>query len=230
MADKGSVVMVERMSLWQRVAHGVLIVCVLMMVVSGLSLAYHDQPWAHALIGAMGGLQGRDAVHRAGAIILLVMVVAHILTLVFSARCQRDMRESVPRCKDFSEGWAGFVYRTTGKGEAPRFGHFTPMQKFQYWGILLGCAIMGLSGAVLWSPRASMELFPKNFLDLMRVVHSSEAQLIFLLFILWHLYDTHIAGGNFPMNPSWLTGKMREDAFKAQHLAEWEARQKGEKG
>lgn len=227
MVNKGPVAMVARMSLWQRVSHGALVICVLMMVVSGLALAYHDYPWAQALIRAMGGLGGRDTLHRTGAVLLLLLVVAHTLTLIFSARCQRDMRESVPRCKDFREGWAGFVYKMTGKGEAPRFGHFTPMQKFQYWGILLGCLIMGVSGAILWSPRASMEVFPKSFIDLMRVTHSSEAQLIFLLFILWHLYDTHIAGGNFPMNPAWLTGNMREDAFKAQHPAEWEAMHRG---
>jgi cytochrome b subunit of formate dehydrogenase len=229
MIEGRPVAMVERMSLGQRVVHGVLLLAILMLVVSGLALAYHQHGWAQALIRLMGGLDGRLAVHRAGALLLLALGVYHAAGLAFSARYRRGMRESVPRGSDLKGAWAAFLYRTTGKGEPPRHGHFTPMQKFQYWGILLGSLAMGVSGAVLWSPRASLEVFPKSFIDLMLVVHSSQAQLIFILFIAWHLYDIHLAGGNFPMNPAWLTGRMREDAFKAQHLAEWESLRKGER-
>jgi hypothetical protein len=59
-------------------------------------------------------------------------------------------------------------------------------------------------------------------LDIMLVLHATEAQFIFVLFILWHLYDVHVAGGNFPMNPAWLTGKMSEELFARQHHASCE--------
>ncbi len=229
MTKQRPVPMVERMSLWQRVVHGILILAILMLVVSGLALVYHQHGWAQALIAAMGGLGGRAAVHKAGAVLLVLVGLSHLLSLMVSPRYRRDMRESVPRLSDLRQGWSGVLWRTTGKGQPPRYGRFTPMQKFQYWGLLACCLVMGASGAVLWSPQASVGLFSKRFVDLMLVVHSSQAQVIFILFILWHLYDIHLAGGNFPMNPAWLTGKMREDLFKAQHGAEWDAMQKGTK-
>ena len=227
MTDDRSVGMVERMTLCQRVVHGVLILAVLMLVLSGLSLAYHGHAWAHALVAMMGGFGGRTLVHRAGAILLLLVAVYHLVASIVSARYQRDLRSSVPRLSDVKAGWGGFLYRTMGKGKRPMYGHYTPMQKFQYWLIMLGCLVMGLSGAILWSPRASLELFPKSFSDLMLVIHSSQAQFAFVLLIAWHLWDVHVIGGNFPMNPAWLTGKMREDLFKAQHGAEWDAMRKG---
>ncbi len=220
---------VERLTLMQRAVHGVLILAILMLVLSGLALAYHGHAWAHSLVDFMGGFGGRSAVHRTGAVLLLIVFIYHGVATNVSARHQRNALASVPRPSDLKAGWAGFLYRTLGRGEAPLYGHYTPMQKIQYWLIFIGCLVMGLSGAVLWSPGISLEIFPKSFSDLCLAVHSSQAQWVFVLLIAWHLWDVHVAGGNFPMNPAWLTGRMREDLFKAQHGAEWDAMRKGTK-
>lgn len=229
MTENGSVGTVERMTPTQRVVHLVLIVAILMLLVSGLALAYHEQAWARTVIGMMGGLGGRNLVHRAGALLLVSIFVFHVAATNLSASHQRNALASVPRPGDLKAGLSGFLFRLTGRGQAPAYGHYTPMQKIQYWLIFLGCLVMGLSGAVLWSPKVALELFPKSVFDLMLVVHSSQAQWVFILLILWHLWDVHMASGNFPMNPAWITGRMRTDLFKAQHAAEWEAMQKGTK-
>jgi len=38
--------------------------------------------------------------------------------------------------------------------------------------------------------------------------------------ILWHLYDVHLASGNFLMNPAWLTGRMKASVYRRQHRSE----------
>lgn len=230
MTDERRAGRVERMTLRQRMVHAVLILAILLLVLSGLALAYHGHAWAHSLVDLMGGFGGRSVVHRTGAVLLMLVFIYHMVATNVSARHQQNALASVPRPGDLKAGWEGFLYRTLGRGEPPRYGHYTPMQKIQYWLIFLGCLAMGLSGAVLWSPRVAMELFPKSFSDLCLAVHSSQAQWVFVLLIVWHLWDVHVAGGNFPMNPAWLTGKMREDLFKAQHGAEWDSMQKGAKG
>ncbi len=218
---------VDRMSLQQRLEHGLLLLFLVLLIVSGISLVYHEQGWAHGLIALMGGLDGRFLVHRFAAVGLLVVGIWHFLGLLFCTRQQGDFRELRLGGKDLRMGWTGFRFGLTGKGDAPDHGRFTPMQKFQYWGILIGCLIMGISGAVLWSPQAALALFPKSVFDLMLVIHSSQAQVIFILFIIWHLYDTHLAGGNFPMNPAWLTGRMSEKVFQRRHPAAWRELEKG---
>jgi cytochrome b subunit of formate dehydrogenase len=220
---------VRRLTLWQRWEHGLLALSISSLILSGLALAYHEQAWARLLIRLMGGLQGRHWVHRTAALGLLGAGLMHLLGLLFSPRHQRDFREMRPRLGDLRDAWTGMKFAFTGKGDPPRYGWFTPMQKLQYWGVLLGCVLMGSSGALLWNPVLTLNTFPKWVLDIMLILHATEAQFIFVLFILWHLYDVHLAGGNFPMNPAWLTGNMSEESFARQHPASWETARSKEK-
>ncbi|MGB7623451.1 MAG: cytochrome b/b6 domain-containing protein [Terriglobia bacterium] len=220
---------ISRLTLWQRWEHGLMALSVSLLILSGLALAYHEQAWARLLIRGMGGLQGRHWIHRTAAVGLLGAGLLHLLGLIFSRRHQRDFREVRPRLSDFKDAWRGLKFAFTGKGEPPQYAWFTPMQKLQYWGVLLGCVLMGISGALLWNPVLTLNAFPKWVLDIMLVLHATEAQFIFVLFILWHLYDVHVAGGNFPMNPAWLTGNMSEELFARQHRASGETTQSREK-
>lgn len=220
--------MVERMSLWQRIEHGILMIAILLLVLSGLALSYHASAPGRFLIACMGGLEGRYLIHRGSAVLLLALGAAHLVALALSPRRRADFRDALPAAKDFREAWARFRCRLTGKGEMPRYGRYTPMQKFQYLGIFLGCVVMALSGLILWFKAEALSALPKVVFDLVLLVHSEQAQLIFILFILWHLYDVHLAGGNFPMNPAWLTGKMSEEVFRRQHPAAWDAMQQGD--
>lgn len=208
---------VERLTVWQRWEHALMAVSVLFLILSGTALVYHQHAWARALISLMGGFAARHLIHRIAAVGLLAAGVLHLLGVLFSRQHQHDFREVLPRFSDFRDAWKGILYAFRGKGEKPIYGWFTPMQKIQYWGVLLGCLLMGISGAVLWYPVATLNFFPKWFLDIMLVIHAREAQLIFVVFIVWHLYDVHVAGGNFPMNPAWLNGRMPADVFAHQH-------------
>jgi len=210
---------IDRLTLWQRWEHGLMALCVLLLILSGLALAYHEQFWAQFLIRLMGGLPGRHLVHRFAAVGLLIAGLLHLTGLLFSDRHKRDFHEVVPRFSDFSQAWQGLKFSILGTGEAPQYEWFTPMQKLQYWGVLIGCLVMGISGSLLWNPVVTLNIFPKWILDFMLVLHATEAQFIFVLFILWHLYDVHVAGGNFPMNPAWLTGTMSKELFARQHAA-----------
>lgn len=205
------------MSLWQRGEHGLMGLSVLLLILSGMALAYHQQAWAQVLIQCMGGIAGRHLVHRIGAIGLLVAGVLHLGGFLFSQRHRRDFGRVLLRPSDLTEGWRGIRSAFSESSPAPRYGWFTPMQKVQYWGVLFGCLLMGISGVWLWFPATALQLFPKWVFDAMLVIHAKEAQLIFVGFIIWHLYDVHIAGGNFPMNPAWLTGKMSAESFALQH-------------
>ncbi|MCJ7680392.1 MAG: hypothetical protein MUP70_06695, partial [Candidatus Aminicenantes bacterium] len=51
------------------------------------------------------------------------------------------------------------------------------------------------------------------------VVHYYEAILASLAILIWHLYSTVFNPQVYPMNPSWLTGKMPETMFRHEHGA-----------
>ncbi len=219
MRSSGSEQEIERLTRWQRWEHGLMALSVLMLILSGTALAYHEQAWAQFIIAILGGISGRPWVHRISAIGLLIAGAMHFSGLILFPRNRRDFREVLPRWTDFRDLWQGTLFTLRGNGRAPQYGWFTPMQKLQYWGVLLGCMAMGISGALLWSPNLTLRFFPKWVLDMMLVFHAKEAQFIFIIFVVWHLYDVHVAGGNFPMNPAWWTGKMSKEIFRRQHPA-----------
>ena len=81
---------------------------------------------------------------------------------------------------------------------------------------------MAVTGFLLWFETPTMEVFPKWVIDLTRVVHSWEGVLIFIILILWHLYQVHLSPGSFPMNYAWLDGKISDDRLKTEHSLEYE--------
>mgnify|MGYP003959623533 CR=1 FL=1 len=60
-------------------------------------------------------------------------------------------------------------------------------------------------------------IFPKGVLDVSLVVHYWEAWLATLAVLVWHLYSTVFNPHVYPMNPSWITGRMPEDMYEHEH-------------
>jgi hypothetical protein len=59
-------------------------------------------------------------------------------------------------------------------------------------------------------------------LDLATLVHYYEAWLAFLAIVVWHLYQNVANPDVYPMNWSWLTGRIGEEQLRHEHQAEWE--------
>ena len=76
---------------------------------------------------------------------------------------------------------------------------------------------MIITGILLWFDNYFVQFLPKGFLDVALVIHYYEAILASLAIAIWHLYSTIFSPQVYPMNPSWLTGKMPEDMFKHEH-------------
>jgi len=54
------------------------------------------------------------------------------------------------------------------------------------------------------------------------VVHYWEAWLATLAIFVWHLYSTVFDPKVYPMNPSWLTGKMPDAMYRHEHPEHYE--------
>jgi cytochrome b subunit of formate dehydrogenase len=102
----------------------------------------------------------------------------------------------------------------------PRFGRFSYIEKAEYWALVWGTVIMMITGFFLWFDNYAVKLFPKGVLDVMLVIHYYEAWLATLAVLIWHLYAVVFNPSAYPMNPSWLTGKMPIDMYKHEHPAD----------
>jgi hypothetical protein len=76
---------------------------------------------------------------------------------------------------------------------------------------------MIFTGFFLWFDNIAVKWFPKGFLDVMLVVHHYEAWLAVLAVAIWHMYSTIFSPSVYPMNPSWISGKMPVEMYQNEH-------------
>jgi cytochrome b subunit of formate dehydrogenase len=99
----------------------------------------------------------------------------------------------------------------------PQFKRFSYVEKAEYWALVWGNAVMIITGFLLWFDNFFVGFLPEGFLEVALVIHFYEAILATLAIVIWHLYSTVFNPHVYPMNTSWLTGKMPKEMFHHEH-------------
>lgn len=207
---------VRRMDLDEVVQHFILALSFTVLVVTGFSLRFYDSWWSEMIFGWDGGYTFRGSVHRGAGVVMLLASVWHVIFLM-TARGRTFLKDMWPRFLDFKQFMQMNAYNLGMRKEHPQFGRFSYVEKAEYWALIWGTAVMGITGLLLWFDNAAINWVPKGFLDVMLVIHYYEAWLAFLAILIWHMYSTVFRPTVYPMNPSWLTGTMPIEQFKAEH-------------
>jgi cytochrome b subunit of formate dehydrogenase len=209
---------VRRMDSDELLQHTVLAIAFSLLVVTGFSLRFYESWWSRWLFGWDGGAAVRGTVHRAAGVVLLLGAVWHLIYLA-TPRGRRFLRDMAPRLSDFREFVQMIRFNLGRTAEHPHFARFSYVEKAEYWALVWGTAIMGLTGLGLWFENTVVQIFPKGLLDVFLVIHYYEAWLAFLAILIWHMYATVFNPRVYPMNPSWLTGAMPQHMYEAEHPA-----------
>ena len=101
-------------------------------------------------------------------------------------------------------------YYLGAEKDKPKFGVFNYGEKFEFWALVWGTVIMVVTGFILWFPKLITSGLPSWIIGVSRIIHYYEALLATLAILLFHLYFTMFHPDEYPMNPSWLTGKILE--------------------
>ncbi len=207
---------VRRMTLSEVWQHTFLMVTFIVLVVSGFALRF-DQSWlSRAFFGWEGGFEVRGQIHRAAAVLFIVTTIWHSLFLL-TRRGRQFVKDMLPLLLDFRFFGKKVMY-FFGLQKAPDHQfRFSYVEKAEYWALVWGTAVMIITGLMLWFDNEVIQILPKGALDVALVVHYWEAWLATLAIGVWHLYATVFSPHVFPMNPSWLTGKMPEDMYMHEH-------------
>jgi cytochrome b subunit of formate dehydrogenase len=216
---KGSV---ERFTLNERVQHALLMASTLILLITGFSLLFHDWTVGRWLLWLEGGVEGRGVIHRWAAVILMGVYGYHGVYILFTERGHAQFMHMRPRAQDVRDGLQMVRVNLGQSVERPAFDRFDYRQKFQYWAFAIAGATMVLSGLALWFATEAMAVMPKWMFDLLAILHGRESILIFLLLFVWHLYDVHLRPEVFPMDWSWITGRIGPSDLKTRHRAEYE--------
>jgi cytochrome b subunit of formate dehydrogenase len=127
-----------------------------------------------------------------------------------------------PSRKDFKDAILQIRYDLGLSEDKPRFDRFDYRQKFEYWGLLMGGAVMISTGFVLLMPIVLTRFLPGDVIPISKVAHSNEAMLAFLVILTWHLFNAHLAPGIFPFDRTIFDGKISLDRMRHEHPLEYE--------
>ena len=199
-----------------------LVVSFTTLVVTGLPLRYHDTAWAGWLFALMGGPGGRALLHRAAAVVMLLLAVYHVGYLLGSARGRYEVGQLIPKPQDLRDMLHQLLYYIGKRPAPPRYGRFSYAEKFEYLAVVWGTAVMAVTGLLLWHEVQAMAVLPKWMLDVAQIVHSYEALLAFAAIITSHFYNVHFRPGVFPMSRVFLDGRISESEMKHHHPLEYE--------
>jgi hypothetical protein len=82
---------------------------------------------------------------------------------------------------------------------------------------ILGTALMGITGVMLWSKVWVGDLLARWWVDVATAVHFYEAILATLAILVWHFYQVFFDPDVYPMNSAWWDGKMPIDHYREEH-------------
>jgi len=220
-----------RMTVNQRLQHAGLAVSFMLLVLTGFMLRYPDAWWVVAIRHVSDwAFVLRGLIHRVAGVALIAAGVWHIGYLALTAEGRQLFRDLLPRKRDLTDPWAVLRYNLGFSQEKPKFGRFSYIEKSEYWALIWGTVLMGVTGVILWFENTSMGLFTKLGYDISRTIHFYEAILATLAIIAWHFYFVIFNPDVYPMNLAWLTGRVSEHEMRADHPLELERLQQSEPG
>jgi cytochrome b subunit of formate dehydrogenase len=210
----------ERMTLGERLQHGALAVSFFVLVYTGFALKF-PEAWPFAWFARLEhGYRWRSVIHRGAAVVMVVTSLLHLGYLV-TKRGRGMLAAMAPRARDFGEALGNVLFLLGLRSHPPRFDRFGYIEKAEYWALVWGTFIMTATGLVLWFENQSLQVLSKQALDLATVIHYYEAWLAFLAIVIWHLYQNILNPDVYPMNWTWITGRIPEERLRHEHPAEW---------
>ena len=110
-----------------------------------------------------------------------------------------------------------------GLGKRPAYGRWTYWEKFDYFAVFWGIAVIGSTGLTLWFPVFFTRFIPGSFLNVATIIHSDEALLATGFIFTVHFFNTHLRPEKFPMDITVFTGRMPLEELKRDKPREYEA-------
>ena len=217
-----------RFSSFHRKLHFTVIISFFGLALTGMTLKFSFMPWAQGLSRVLGGFESAGFIHRVCAVLTFGYFLVHLGDMVRTyRRSNRSLREfllgpnsMVPTRYDLREFIATLKW-FWGKGPRPEYGRWTYWEKFDYFAVFWGVAIIGSTGLFLWFPEIFTWVFPGWLINVATIIHSDEALLATGFIFTIHFFNTHFRPEKFPMDTVIFTGRVPLEEFKLERPLEY---------
>ena len=220
----------RRFSRYQRTMHVVMMLSFFTLALTGMALKFSYMSWAQVTSRILGGFDSMGFLHRMGAVVLIGVFIAHVIDVLRHKKATghtwlqiitgpdsiifngRDFKEFVQSIKWFF-----------GLGARPNYARYTYWEKFDYFAVAWGVAIIGSTGLILWFPELFTYIVPGWAVNVATIIHSDEALLAVGFIFTIHFFNTHFRPDKFPMDPVIFSGRVSVDELKFDKPGEYEA-------
>lgn len=216
---------IVRLSANQRAQHWLLLSSFIVLVISGFALQYPDSTGA-SLLGSSEYL--RRIIHRVAAVVMLVAGIYHLAYLALSKEGRRWVKDMLPRIKDVSDVVGNLSYYAGLARLKPKFARFGYAEKAEYWAVIWGTFIMGLTGLIIWFKISIFGFLARWWIDIALSIHFYEAVLATLAIIVWHFYHVIFDPDVYPVNFAFVDGRMSEELYREEHELDFERMKESE--
>jgi cytochrome b subunit of formate dehydrogenase len=110
-----------------------------------------------------------------------------------------------------------FAYYLGASKAKPKIARFGYAEKAEYWAVVWGTLIMGLTGLMIWFKLGVFSFLPRWAIDIALAVHFYEAVLATLAIVVWHFYHVIFDPDVYPVNFAFLDGRVSEEHYREEH-------------
>jgi len=215
---------------------------------TGLARLYMTTDWGRSLGNIFGGYDACLVVHKYVGIFMLCLFLVHAVYLLLIFRWQKfpgnlmGPDSLLPRPKDITDFFSHIGW-FLGLKELPRFDRWGYWEKFDYWAVFWGMAIIGVTGLMMAYPLIATRYMPGWGLNVALWIHRIEALLAMAHVFIIHFFIAHLRRHNFPMDrtifegsadlhavesekPEWIERLKKSGEFECMLVAEAQAPQK----
>lgn len=213
---------------FDRFLHALVITSFLLLVATGMPLKFYYTAWAKEMVKWIGGLEAAAQLHRLGAIITFTYFALHVGSLLVRGAKTRGAFKNpktghfsirrffgvvfgpempLPHWHDVKDFWAHQKW-FFGRGPQPQFDKWTYWEKFDYFAVFWGVAIIGLSGLIMWFPAFFTHFLPGWVINVALIVHSDEALLAAGFIFTFHFFNVHFRIEKFPIDSVIFSGRI----------------------
>jgi cytochrome b subunit of formate dehydrogenase len=214
----------------QRIFHICMIVSFMSLALTGMTLKFSYTKWAVVLSHLLGGFESAGYIHRTAAVVMFGVFITHLWDLNKLRKKEYGSwrkllcgpNTMLPTRTDFSEFIATLKWFVR-RGERPAYGRWTYWEKFDYFAVFWGIAIIGSTGLTLWFPVFFTRFLPGWFINVATIIHSDEALLATGFIFTVHFFNTHLRPEKFPMDISVFTGRVDLEELRRDKPREYQA-------
>jgi cytochrome b subunit of formate dehydrogenase len=205
-----------RFDIFQRIEHLIFLLSFTTLGLTGLTQKFASAPIAVWILKVLGGIDTVRLIHRTSSVVMMVVAGFHIIDVLYRIFVRRASFDMIPSVEDFKHLFQDILFYLNQRKKKASYGRYNYAEKVEYFAVVWGTLIMGITGFMMWNPIATTKFLPGEYIPAAKAAHGGEAILAVLAIILWHFYNVHLRH----FNKSIFTGVLTREEMEDEHPAE----------